>query len=93
MVGVAEVRSTIGGGSLPGQQQPSAAIVLDPPGVAVDELARRLRTGSPGVFGRIEDDRLLLDLRTVLPEQDDDVAHAVAAAINAGASPSRSESP
>jgi L-seryl-tRNA(Ser) seleniumtransferase len=34
-------------------------------------VARRLRLGNPGVFGRIDQDRLVLDLRTVLPEDDE----------------------
>jgi L-seryl-tRNA(Ser) seleniumtransferase len=40
-------------------------------GEGVDTLARRLRLGDPGIFGRIDRDRLLLDLRTILPEQDE----------------------
>jgi L-seryl-tRNA(Ser) seleniumtransferase len=36
-----------------------------------DELARRLREGDPAVVARIVDGRLLFDLRTVLPDQDD----------------------
>ena len=40
-------------------------------GEGVDTLARRLRLGDPGIFGRIDQDRLLLDLRTVLPEDDE----------------------
>jgi L-seryl-tRNA(Ser) seleniumtransferase len=61
-----ETRSTVGGGSLPGQTQPSwAAAYRD-----AEQLGARLRQASPPVIGRIEDDRLLLDLRTVLPEQD-----------------------
>jgi L-seryl-tRNA(Ser) seleniumtransferase len=46
-------------------------------GVPVDALARRLRTGDPGVFGRIDRDRVLLDLRTILPEDDAALAGAV----------------
>jgi L-seryl-tRNA(Ser) seleniumtransferase len=61
--------STIGGGSLPGARLPSVAICLESAshGATADELAHRLRTGDPSVFGRIEEDRLLLDLRTVEP--------------------------
>jgi L-seryl-tRNA(Ser) seleniumtransferase len=61
-------RSAIGGGSLPGQTQPSWAIALN--ATSPDTLAAALRHTSPPVIGRIEDDRVLLDLRTILPEQD-----------------------
>jgi L-seryl-tRNA(Ser) seleniumtransferase len=70
-VGVEPVQATVGGGSLPGETIPSWAIVLSPAvGEGVDTLARRLRLGDPGIFGRIDQDRLALDLRTVLPEDD-----------------------
>jgi len=72
------VVATIGGGSLPGENLPSWAVAL-PAGDDVDSLARRLRTGQPAVFGRIERDRLLLDLRTVPPDDDDKLASAITA--------------
>src|SRR5215208_2341664 len=69
---VEPVQATIGGGSLPGETIPSWAVVLSPAvDEGVDALARRLRLGDPGIFGRIDQDRLLLDLRTVLPEDDE----------------------
>jgi L-seryl-tRNA(Ser) seleniumtransferase len=64
---VVETRSTVGGGSLPGETQPSRAVALNGDAEA---LARALRMAPTPVIGRIEHDRLLLDLRTVLPEQD-----------------------
>jgi L-seryl-tRNA(Ser) seleniumtransferase len=73
------VVATIGGGSLPGETLPSWAVAL-PASDGVDSLARRLRTGQPAVFGRIERDRLLLDLRTVPPDDDDKLASAITAA-------------
>jgi L-seryl-tRNA(Ser) seleniumtransferase len=72
------VAATVGGGSLPGEMLPSWAVVLPPTlGEGVAETARRLRLGEPGVFGRIDQDRLLLDLRTVLPEDDAALVGAV----------------
>ena len=68
---VSEGRSTVGGGSLPGETLPTSVVALAAP--SPDTLARRLRQGTPPVVARIEDDRLLLDPRTVLPEQDDDL--------------------
>ena len=76
--------ATVGGGSLPGESLPSRAVAIDAAGPGVDELARRLRTGEPGVFGRIERGRLLLDLRTVLPEDDERLREAVVAGVARG---------
>jgi len=76
---VVETRSAIGGGSLPGQTQLSWAVVLDTP--APDKLAAALRHAEPPVIGRIEDNRLLLDLRAILPEQDAVLAGAVQRAL------------
>jgi L-seryl-tRNA(Ser) seleniumtransferase len=66
--------SAVGGGSLPGETLPSFAVAL---GGAPDELARRLRQGTPPVIGRIAADRLLLDVRTVLEEQEQALIMAV----------------
>ncbi len=60
--------STIGGGSLPGQTLPSKVLAVTVK--SVDTLAERLRNTEPPVIARIEENRLLLDPRTVLPEQD-----------------------
>ncbi len=68
--------STVGGGSLPGATLPTRLVSLK--GRGLMELARRLRTGEPAVIGRIEQDALLLDPRTVLPEEDE----ALVAAVN-----------
>jgi L-seryl-tRNA(Ser) seleniumtransferase len=66
---VIEGRSTIGGGSLPGGTLPTRLLALDAP--SPDALAARLRHGQPPVIARIEEQRLLLDPRTVLPGQED----------------------
>ncbi|HYW89537.1 MAG TPA: L-seryl-tRNA(Sec) selenium transferase, partial [Chloroflexota bacterium] len=65
---IVETRSTIGGGSLPGQTQPSWALALR--SKDADTLAAALRRAQPPVIARIEDQQVLLDVRTVLPEQD-----------------------
>ncbi len=67
--------SAIGGGSLPGETLPSFAVALS--GAAPDDLARRLRLSAPPVIGRIADERLLLDMRTVLEEQDEILVEAI----------------
>jgi len=60
--------STIGGGSLPGETLPTWLVALRV--ASADALARHLRLGEPAVVGRIEEGRFLIDLRTVLPEEE-----------------------
>lgn len=69
-----EGESVIGGGSTPEQAIPTWLLAMG--GDAV-ELEQRLRGGNPPVIGRIERDRLLLDLRTVLPEEEDALVEAM----------------
>jgi len=77
-----ESRSAIGGGSLPEVTLPTFVLAL-PPGDA-DALAARLRRGDPPVVARIEEDRVVLDPRTVMPDEDEALVRAVRAAIMAG---------
>lgn len=71
---VEQAESTIGGGSLPGETLPTYVLGLRPrsrpASSAASALAAALRGGQPPVVARIADDRVLLDPRTVLPEQD-----------------------
>ena len=60
----------LGGGSIPTQELPTRCVSLEPAEMSVDRLANRLRLGRPSVVGRVQQDRLLLDLRSVLPRQD-----------------------
>ncbi len=64
------VASVTGGGSLPGEELASWAIALDHGERSAAELGRALRHAETPVIGRIADDRLLLDLRSVPPGQD-----------------------
>ncbi len=70
---VVETRSTVGGGSLPEETQPSFAVAL--PGQP-QEIARAARRAEPPVIGRVVDLRFALDLRSVLPEDDERLAGA-----------------
>jgi L-seryl-tRNA(Ser) seleniumtransferase len=81
---VVATEATVGGGSLPGETLPSFGIALA--GRSADKLLAALRRGSPSVIGRIEAGRVILDLRTVDPGLDAELAAAVTAAIN-GAPP------
>ncbi len=78
---VVEGHSTIGGGSLPGETLPTSLVALDTDD-GDDALASKMRHGDIPVIGRIEDDRLLLDPRTVLPDQDDALIGVVSTALN-----------
>ena len=77
--------STIGGGSLPGETLPTWLLTIDP-GDAGDSggaqsLAARLRAADPPVVARIENDRVAIDPRTVLPGQEEPLARALRAAL------------
>jgi len=74
---VAAADSTVGGGSLPGERLPTMALAITPQKGSATELLRRLREHDPPVIGRIVDERVLLDPRTVLPGEDDAVVDAV----------------
>ncbi|HVN69411.1 MAG TPA: L-seryl-tRNA(Sec) selenium transferase [Candidatus Binatia bacterium] len=67
----------IGGGSLAQDAIPSLAIAIATP--QPDRLAARLRAGTPPIVARIEAGRVLLDLRTIAPEEDETVGSALAA--------------
>jgi L-seryl-tRNA(Ser) seleniumtransferase len=68
-------RSTVGGGSLPGTSLPTKLVAIDH--AAPDELAALLRRRPLPVIARIQDGRLLLDPRTVLPDQEAALLEAV----------------
>ena len=70
-----------GGGALPDEGVPSRAVSLATPGIAADELARRLRAGRPAVVGRLHDGRLLLDVLAVADAELPDLADAVRGAL------------
>ena len=79
---IVATQATVGGGSLPGQQLPSWALALASP--SPDTLARHLRQpsqrGTP-VITRIEEGHVLLDARTVLPDQDEQLLAMVHLAL------------
>lgn len=74
-------QTMVGGGSLPGQGVLTWCAAFRHP-LGATEVAARLRSAAIPVIGRIEDDRALLDPRTVEPADDLLVAEAVAAALN-----------
>jgi L-seryl-tRNA(Ser) seleniumtransferase len=63
--------SLIGGGSAPSATLPTKLLAVSVNNLSANDLAARLRHSDPPVIARVEDGRLLLDLRTVFPEQDE----------------------
>ena len=62
--------STIGGGSAPGAELPTRLVEIARDGMSADEIEQHLRTLDPPIVARIQDDRVVLDLRTVDPADD-----------------------
>jgi L-seryl-tRNA(Ser) seleniumtransferase len=79
---VRESRSAIGGGSLPEVTLPTSVLAL--PARDPDALLARLRAGDPPIVARIEDDRVVLDPRTVMPWEDEVVVRVLREALAAG---------
>ncbi len=76
---VLPAQSAVGGGSLPGSALPTAVLAIKHD--APDRLSAQLRQGQPPVVARIADGRVLIDPRTVLPEQDADLLRALKSAL------------
>lgn len=74
-----EDTSKAGGGALPLAELPTAVVVLRPRAISVNKLEKALRGYTTPIIGRIKDGRLLLDLRTILPRDEDDIVAAMAA--------------
>jgi len=62
--------SLIGGGAAPSAVLPTRLLAVSCKGLSADELAGRLLANGPPIVSRVEEGRVLLDLRTVFPEQD-----------------------
>ena len=76
--------STIGGGSLPGETIPTWLLAInweDENRGKAPALARKLRLGDPGVIARITRDQVVLDPRTVLPEDDEKLITALSTSL------------
>jgi L-seryl-tRNA(Ser) seleniumtransferase len=67
---VVPVESVIGGGTSPGATLPSFALALSHASHGAEDLTLKLRTGSTPVLARVVNDRVVLDLRTIPPEDD-----------------------
>ena len=78
-VEIVDGRSVVGGGAAPGATLPTRLLAVTCEGLSADELAARLRAWEPPIIGRVEEGRVLLDLRTVFPEQDELLGRALIA--------------
>jgi L-seryl-tRNA(Ser) seleniumtransferase len=79
--GARDDEAYVGGGSLPDRALPTAVVELTAADLSDAELARRLRTGDPAVLARTQGGAVLLDVRTVLTEQEEALVQAVRAAV------------
>jgi len=77
-VEIVDGESVIGGGAAPSAVLPTRLLALSCDGLSADELAKNLRLSDPPVIARVEEGRVLIDLRTVFPQQDEIVAQICA---------------
>ena len=77
-VEIIDAESILGGGAAPSSVLPTRVLAMTCEGSSADELATRLRAGDPPIIVRVEDGRVLLDLRTVFPAQDASIIAALA---------------
>ena len=76
-VEVLDGESVIGGGAAPSAVLPTRLLALTCEGLSADELSARLRASDPPVIARVEEGRVLLDLRTVFPAQDEALVQVI----------------
>ena len=78
---VTATRAAVGGGAFPGTELASAGVALAPPGLSATVLAERLRLAPTPVIAVVGGGRVVLDVRTILPDEEQAVVDAVAAAL------------
>lgn len=78
-VEIVDGRSVVGGGAAPAATLSTRLLAVTCEGLSADELAARLRAWEPPIVARVEEGRVLLDLRTVFAEQDELVERALTA--------------
>ena len=81
---LAEGESLIGGGSAPEERLPTRLLSVQSPTLSAAQAERRLRSHDPPVLVRIEKDRLLLDLRTVFPADEEVIIQAFQSLLKSG---------
>jgi L-seryl-tRNA(Ser) seleniumtransferase len=83
---VAEDEAFVGGGSLPDQALKTCVLEVEARTVSDTDLAYRLRTGTPAVVGRLRGGKLVLDVRTVFPQQEAELVEAVRQVLDSSVS-------
>ena len=78
-VEIIDGESVIGGGAAPSAVLPTRLLAVTRQGLSADEISARLRASEPPLIARVEEGRVLLDLRTVFPEQDENMIAALRA--------------
>ena len=77
-IDVRETQSEIGSGSLPVETLPSIAVALTPITISVSKLSELFRQGKVPIIGRIENDQLMFDLRTLYESEQQDLLQTAA---------------
>jgi L-seryl-tRNA(Ser) seleniumtransferase len=85
--------TSVAGHAIPNQTIPTICLVLTPLSGSAEALATALRSGTPSVIARLEEGRLLLDLRSVQPRDDAQLVMAIEAQRPATSHPSPEEEP
>ena len=80
-VTVGEGKAQVGGGTLPKAEIASVTLDVLPRSGSLAELAARLRMGAPPLVGYVGGNRFKIDLRTIFPRQDEDVARVLREAL------------
>jgi len=83
---VVPTASAVGGGALPTAALPSWAVEVSPRDMSVFELSVRLREQEPALIGRLQDEKLLLDMRTILPGEESILVQVLTDVLKGGAS-------
>jgi L-seryl-tRNA(Ser) seleniumtransferase len=76
---VIESRSVLGGGAAPGSTLPTHALAVSSLAMGADVVSEKLRQWATPIIARVEGGRVLLDLRTLTPEEEEVVAAALEA--------------
>jgi L-seryl-tRNA(Ser) seleniumtransferase len=87
IIAIREGKSAVGGGSGPATHPATVLISLQHASLSAEEIQRRLRLSSPPVIARIAGGRVLIDLRTVAPEEEPELIDAISHLIGESLTP------
>lgn len=84
-IDLADMNSRPGGGSFPELNLPTRCVVIEPLDMSVSSLEKQMRLSTPAIIGRIEDNRYILDPRTIQDGQEDTISSTLARILNTNA--------